>query len=85
MIFNSMSPAPKDRSIFGKNIGRALLRKENCDYLEIWNNDFTPRSKREKYGYLREIEYKKEIEKQITNILKINFSFRYIMHACLTF
>jgi len=41
-----------------------LLRKENCDYLEIWNNDFTPRSKREKYGYLREIEYKKEIEKQ---------------------
>ncbi len=31
------------------------------------------------------LNIKKEIEKQITNILKINFSFRYIMHACLTF
>ena len=79
MNFNSMSPAPKDRSVFRKNIGRALLYKENSDYLEIWNKDFTPRSNREKYGYLRDIKYEKEIERQITNILRNNFAFRYFI------
>lgn len=56
MNFNEMKPAPKDRSIFRKNLGRALLNKENDEYLKIWNIDFTPRSNREVYGHLRDIE-----------------------------
>ena len=31
----------KDRSIFRKNIGRAILNKNNDSFLEIWNLDFT--------------------------------------------
>ena len=34
----------KDRSIFRKNIGRALLnRKNNIKMLEMWNKDMTPK------------------------------------------
>ena len=35
------SPAPKDRSIFRKNIGRDLLNREKDPYLECWEADFT--------------------------------------------
>jgi len=79
MNFNSMKPAPKDRSIFRKNIGRALLGKRGSPYLQTWELDFTPRSNRDRYSYLRDIELEKEIEKQITQILRNNFSFRFIV------
>ena len=35
MSFNQMKAAPKDRSIFRKNIGRSLLNKERDDYFEM--------------------------------------------------
>jgi len=70
---------PHERSIFRKNIGRALLNKEKDDYLNIWEIDFTTRTNREKYGYLRDIQKEKKIELEITRILRENFSFRFIM------
>jgi len=79
MNFNEMKPAPKDRSIFRKNLGRALLNKENDEYLKIWNIDFTPRSNREVYGHLRDIEKEKKIETEITQMLRNNFSFRFLV------
>jgi hypothetical protein len=78
MNFNVTKPAPHERSIFRKNIGRALLNKEKDEYLKIWEIDFTTRTNREKYGYLRDIQKEKEIESEITRILRKNFSFRFI-------
>lgn len=77
--FNSMRPAPKDRSIFRKNIGRAILNKDNDDYLKIWNIDFTPRKNRDKHHHLRDINKEKEIEGRITNMLRDDFSFRFLL------
>lgn len=78
MNFDSMRPAPKERSIFRLNIGRALLNKQGSSYMKIWNIDFTSRRKRERCAHLRNIEYEKEIERQITSILRTNFGFRFI-------
>jgi hypothetical protein len=78
MDFDSMKPAPKDRSIFRKNLGRALINRENSEYLKVWNLDFTTRKNREDYSHLRNIEYEKEIETKITDTLRNKFSFRYI-------
>lgn len=36
MNFDKSKPKPSDRSIFRKNIGRALLNKHSDDYLEVW-------------------------------------------------
>ena len=79
MNFNDMKAAPKDRSIFRKNLGRALLNKENDEYLKIWNIDFTPGDNREVYGHLRDIEKEKKIETEITQMLRNNFSFRFLV------
>jgi len=72
-----MKAAPKDRSIFRKNIGRALLNKKRDEYLDIWEIDFTPRGNRERYGHLRDIQKEKAIESDVTRILRENFSFRF--------
>jgi hypothetical protein len=79
MNFDVTKPAPHERSIFRKNIGRALLNKKNDDYLKTWEIDFTSRENRERYGYLRDIQKEKEIELEITKILRENFSFRFII------
>jgi len=78
MNFDSMKAAPKDISIFRKNIGRALLNKQGSPYMKIWNIDLTSRRNRERYAHLRKVEYEKEIEKQITSTLRANFGFRFI-------
>jgi len=78
MNFDSAKPAPHERSIFRKNIGRALLNKTKDDYLKIWEIDFTTKKSREEFGYERDIEKEKKIESDITRILKEKFSFRFI-------
>jgi len=79
MSFDSTKPAPHERSIFRKNIGRALLNKTKDDYLKIWEIDFTTRRSREERGHLRNIQQEKEIEYEITKILRKSFSFRFII------
>ncbi|MCL0034652.1 hypothetical protein M1N21_01865 [Dehalococcoidia bacterium] len=79
MSFDRNNPKPSDRSIFRKNIGRALLNKNKDPYLKIWEIDFLPRANRDKYGDLRDIEKEKSIEKQITEILRNNFFFRFVI------
>jgi len=78
MNFDKDKPKPSDRSIFRKNIGRALLNKNGDSYLEIWEKDFIVKENRRKYGHLRDIEKEKKIELQITKIIRKNFSFRFI-------
>jgi hypothetical protein len=79
MNFSSLDPKPADRSIFRKNIGRALLSKNKDEYLKIWNIDFTSRDARMDKGYQRDMVKERKIESQITEILREIFCFRFIV------
>ena len=68
----------KDRSIFRKNIGRAILNKRNDNYLPIWEIDFTPKKNKELFGNLINKQYQMEIEKEVTDYIVNNFSFSVI-------
>ncbi len=65
----------KDKSIFRKNIGRALLNKDKDDYLKSWDINFKIKINQEKYGYLWDIQKEKEIEKRVTKYIRSNISF----------
>jgi len=58
----------KDRSIFRKNIGRALLNKDNDPFIEQWN-------KRTLHSNSVDSIRQKEIEKRVTKYIQDNFSF----------
>jgi len=66
----------KDRSIFRKNIGRAILNKNNDSFLEIWNLDFTiPKNHK---IIESNPDYKMKLlslEKEISDYMCKNFSF----------
>jgi hypothetical protein len=78
MNFDSDHPAPHERSIFRKNIGRALLTRDNDEYLKVWEYEFTKRLTRQNFSHLRDVDKEKQIEAEITRILRQTFSFRYI-------
>lgn len=65
----------KDRSIFRKNIGRALLAKTKDNYACIWELDLTTRAAKEKYGELVNPDLQAEIENQVSDIIREKFSF----------
>jgi hypothetical protein len=79
MNFTIANTKPSDRSIFRKNIGRSILNKNNDYYLKIWNIDYTPKENRLKMNLLRNIEKEKQIESEISKILREKFSFRFIV------
>ncbi len=68
----------KDRSIFRKNIGRALLNKAGDPFLEQWNFDLTSRAKRARYGPLVDDRRQSEVEEQVSRYLLENFTFSVI-------
>lgn len=65
----------KDRSIFRKNIGRALLNRDGDPFLTQWNYDLTSRTGREKYGPLIDRGRQQDIEQQVTRYICQNLSF----------
>ena len=65
----------KDRSIFRKNIGRALLNKDKDPFLEKWEIDLTTRKAKEKYSILIDFVKQNEIEIKVTNYIQENFWF----------
>jgi hypothetical protein len=71
-------PKYADRSIFRKNIGRALLNRDNDGYLRIWNIDFTNKENRERFSHCRNAVKEERIETEISNILRNNFQFRFV-------
>ncbi|QQG39649.1 MAG: hypothetical protein HYS81_04745 [Candidatus Aenigmatarchaeota archaeon] len=79
MDFDATKSPPHDRSIFRKNIGRALLNRANDPYLAVWEKDFTTRASREAGFKLRDIEKERSVEAEVTRILRENFSFRFIV------
>lgn len=67
----------KDRSIFRKNIGRALLSKANDPYLADWEIDRTTVAARTKFG-TGDTTKQQEIEGAVTEYLRQNMSFAVI-------
>ncbi len=66
----------KDRSIFRKNIGRAILNKEKSPFiLEQWNIDLTTLKAREKFKGRINQEMIKQIEHKVTRYMQENLSF----------
>jgi hypothetical protein len=65
----------KNRSIFRKHIGRAILNKNNNPYLAIWNMDSTSRVDRIKNECLIDKNFENGLEIQISNYIQGNISF----------
>ncbi|MDP2672744.1 MAG: hypothetical protein Q8O84_02945 [Nanoarchaeota archaeon] len=65
----------KDRSIFRKNIGRALLNKNNDPFLKQWELDLTTKKSKEKYFKNVDFKKQKETEKRVTKYIQDNVSF----------
>jgi len=74
-LFQHFLNENKDRSIFRKNIGRALLNKDGDSFLEQWELDLTTRNAREKYSSLVDFGKQKEIEKRVSKRIQDNFAF----------
>ncbi len=65
----------KDRSIFRKNIGRAILNKSNDSYLKLWELDLTTRKNKDKYLHMIDLDYQGKIEDVVTKYIQEMFSF----------
>lgn len=65
----------KDRSIFRKNIGRAVLNKKLDPFIDQWEIDLT--SAASKRRYLQNIDKRKleTVEKLVSKVIRDNFSF----------
>lgn len=65
----------KDRSIFRKNIGRALLNKDKDPFLKEWELDLTTKKSKEENLSLIDFRKQKEVEKRVTQYIQENFTF----------
>lgn len=65
----------KDRSIFRKNIGRALLNKTGDPFLEQWEWDLTSRAARDDYLSRLDRSKLKVVEKAVSETICSKFSF----------
>ena len=50
----------------------------DIEYLKVWNIDYTSHINKTSYSHLRNIDKEKDIESQITNLLRKTFYFRLI-------
>lgn len=65
----------KDRSIFRKNIGRALLNKTGDPFLAQWNIDLTTGAAKLKFSGQIDMERQKHVEERVSTYIRTNFSF----------
>ena len=65
----------KDRSIFRKNVGRALLAQVHDPFLEQWDWDLTSREARERYAAALDVAKQAEVERQVSARIQRCFSF----------
>jgi hypothetical protein len=64
----------KDRSIFRKNIGRALLNRNHDPFLPIWEFDLTARTMKEKHGGI-DLDRQRTVERTVSQYIQEHFSF----------
>jgi len=65
----------KDRSIFRKNIGRALLARDHDPFLELWEIDLTTSAAKREYAARMDFEKRSQVERQVTAYIQANFRF----------
>jgi hypothetical protein len=65
----------KDRSIFRKNVGRALLSRACDSYAPVWETDLTPALARAAPPIGFDMERQREIERQVSEYIRNNFRF----------
>ena len=65
----------KDRSIFRKNIGRALLHRDRSPLAAQWEIDLTTREAREKHGPEIDQAAIDQVERRVSDYMRANFSF----------
>lgn len=65
----------KDRSIFRKNVGRALLNRSNDPFLAQWDLDLTTREAKQKYSLIVDTDKQQKVEQQVTSYMRSHFSF----------
>lgn len=68
----------KDRSIFRKNIGRALLTRDRDPFIADWEVDLTSRTARELHGARIDIAKQASVEKKVSSYIQDNFTFAVI-------
>jgi len=68
----------KNRSVFRKNIGRALLNKDSDPYIKTWEIDFTDSENKEVLGHLRSPEYERILEERVSEYIHKNITFTVI-------
>ncbi len=64
----------KDRSIFRKNIGRALLSRDHDPFLEAWNLDMTKRIDRDRYEHLVDPAKQGKVEQAVSDYIEKHVS-----------
>lgn len=65
----------KDRSIFRKNIGRALLNRANDSFLTDWEFDLTSGAMRASHGGRIDREKQRSVEAAVTKHIQSHFRF----------
>jgi hypothetical protein len=65
----------KDRSIFRKNIGRALLNRDHDPFLPQWELDLTTNEVRSKYGGSVDLGKQEVVEKWVSDYIQKSFRF----------
>lgn len=65
----------KDRSIFRKNIGRALLKRANNPFLKWWDLDLTTSEAKRKFAGKIDSAMQRRVEAKVTKYIQENFTF----------
>ena len=65
----------KDRSIFRKNIGRAILNKSNDPFFAVWERDMTTKVARKAPFTNGETVYQAGLEEKVSDFIRSNFWF----------
>ncbi|HMM55092.1 MAG TPA: hypothetical protein PKC23_08760 [Candidatus Desulfobacillus sp.] len=74
-LFQHFTLENKDRSIFRKNIGRALLGKDGNSLVDQWEIDLTTREAREKHAASIDPRWLRQLEQRVTEHIQTMFSF----------
>ncbi len=65
----------KDRSIFRKHLGRAILRRDSDPFLSSWELDLTSRANREQHASGVDFAKQAEVEAAVTQYIQTSFWF----------
>ncbi len=74
-LFQHFLNENKDRSIFKKNIGRAILSKRKDSFLEKWDLDLTSKKMKKKHLRFIDQDKQRQVEKEVSKYIRNNFTF----------